>query len=48
MMPDEYFPEKWALEDGLLPVKGTKREARDRYVPVNVEAPEPLLTQEMF
>src|SRR5690348_14695609 len=28
MLPDEFFCEKWAVEDGRVHVKGTKREAR--------------------
>lgn len=36
MGPDEYFGGKWAIEDGRLHVKGTKRRARDRYLPLLV------------
>ena len=32
MGPDEYFSLKWAVEDDLLHVKGTKRRGRDRLV----------------
>jgi len=43
MLPDEFFAGKWAIEDGRLHVKGTKREARDRFVPLLTDvAPSPL------
>jgi hypothetical protein len=45
MGPDEYFGGKWAVEDGRLHVKGTKRAARDRHVPLIVAAHEPTLSR---
>ena len=42
--PDEYFSLKWAVEDDLLHVKGTKRRGRDRLVPRLVEIEPPLLS----
>ena len=44
MGPDEYFSLKWAVEDDLLHVKGTKRRGRDHLVPLLVEIEPPLLT----
>ncbi len=44
MGPDEYFSLKWAVEDDLLHVKGTKRRGRDRLMPLLVEIEPPLLT----
>lgn len=34
MGPDEYFANKWAIQDGRLLVHGTKRAARERVVPL--------------
>ena len=34
MGPDEYFGNKWAIQDGRLLVHGTKRAARERVVPL--------------
>lgn len=49
MMPDEYFAEKWRLEDGRLHVLGTKVDGhRDRFVPLLVPPPAPTLGQEQF
>lgn len=44
MGPDEYFAGKWAIEDDVLHVRGTKRAGRDRLVPLLVELEPPLLT----
>lgn len=41
MGPDEYFGRKWAVEDGRLHVSGTKRAARDRFVPLIIDDMEP-------
>jgi hypothetical protein len=48
MGTDEYFEGKWALEDGRLRVKGTKRKSRDRIVPRLVEMSEPDIAPETF
>ena len=48
MLPDEYFANKWAIEDGRLHIKGTKREARDRIVPLLGAMPEPVGTLQQF
>jgi len=48
MLPDEYFAGKWAIEDGRLHVKGTKREARDRFVPLLTDVEAVPLSQEVF
>ena len=45
MGPDEYFSEKWAVEDGRLHVKGTKRAARDRLLPIIAAPFEPTLSR---
>ena len=37
MGPDEYFEDKWAVEDGRLHIYGTKRKGRDRLVPLVVD-----------
>lgn len=44
MGPDEYFEGKWAVEDDVLHVRGTKRAGRDRLVPLLVDVEPPLLT----
>ena len=48
MGPDEFFSGKWQLEDGRLHVLGTKRVARDRYVPMIATPERSPLTQEQF
>lgn len=48
MLPDEYFGGKWAVEDGRLHIRGTKREARDRYVPLLTDVAPPLFSQQVF
>ncbi len=48
MLPDEFFSGKWAVEDGRVHVKGTKREARDRYVPLLVDLAPPTMTKQQF
>jgi hypothetical protein len=48
MGPDEFFGSKWRYEDGRLRVLGTKRAARDRYVPVIETVERSPLTQEQF
>ena len=44
MGPDEFFEGKWAIEDDVLHVRGTKRSGRDRLVPLLVEVEAPALT----
>jgi integrase len=44
MGPDEYFGGKWAIEDDVLHVRGTKRRGRDRLVPLLVDLEPPVLT----
>src|SRR5260370_160380 len=48
MLPDEFFGGKWAVEDGRVHVRGTKREARDRHVPLLTELPSPAITKQQF
>ena len=48
MGPDEFFGGKWRYEDRRLHVLGTKRAARDRYVPVVETIERSPLTQEQF
>jgi hypothetical protein len=48
MLPDEFFSGKWAVEDGRVHVKGTKREARDRHVPLLTELLPPSMTKHQF
>ncbi len=48
MGPDEFFGGKWRLEDGRLHVLGTKRAARDRYVPLVEAIERSPLTQDQF
>ena len=48
MLPDEFFSGKWAVEDGRVHVKGTKREARDRYVPLLTELRLSTMTKQQF
>ncbi len=48
MGPDEFFGGRWRLEDCRLHVLGTKREARDRYVPLITTIAPALLTREQF
>ncbi len=48
MLPDEFFAGKWVIEDGRLHVRGTKREARDRYVPLLTEIAQPMFSQQVF
>lgn len=48
MLPDEYFAGKWALEDGRLHIKGTKRDARDRFVPILCDVAPPTISQGLF
>lgn len=48
MGPDEYFEGKWALEDGRLRIKGTKRKSRDRIIPKLIEPHEPTIAVETF
>jgi hypothetical protein len=48
MLPDEFFSGKWAIEDGSVHVKGTKREARDRYVPLLNDLLRPAMTKQQF
>lgn len=49
MLPDERFGEKFRCEDGRLHVLGTKREARDRFVPLLVADIRPTrLTKQQF
>lgn len=48
LMPDELFGNKWTVEDGRLHIAGTKRDARDRYVPLLAEPFTPTLTQNGF
>lgn len=45
MGPDEYFGNKWAVEDGRLHIRGTKRAARDRLVPLVVAIEPPTVTR---
>ena len=48
MGPDEFFGGKWRYEERRLHVLGTKRAARDRYVPVVETIERSPLTQEQF
>ncbi len=48
MLPDEFFSGKWAVEDGRVHVKGTKREARDRYVPLLTDVLPSAMTKQQF
>jgi len=48
MLPDEFFSGKWAVEDGRVHVKGTKREARDRCVPLLRELQPSTMTKQQF
>jgi len=48
MLPDEYFANKWAIEDGRLHIRGTKADARDRIVPLLGAIPEPVGTLQQF
>jgi hypothetical protein len=48
MLPDEFFSRKWTAEDGRVHVKGTKREARDRYVPLLAELRPSTMTKQQF
>src|SRR3989454_856259 len=48
MLPDEFFSGKWAVEDGRVHVKGTKREARDRFVPLLTELRPSTMTKQRF
>jgi hypothetical protein len=48
MLPDEFFSGKWAVEDGRVHVKGTKREARDRFVPLLTELRPSAMTKQRF
>ena len=43
MGPDEYFGDKWRVEDGVLHVLGTKRRGRNRLVPLLVTPEPPML-----
>ena len=48
MGPDEFFGGKWRYEDRRLHVLGTKRAARDLYVPVVETVERSPLTPEQF
>ncbi len=48
MLPDEFFSGKWAVEDGRVHVRGTKREARNRYVPLLTELCPSTMTKQQF
>ncbi len=48
MLPDEFFSGKWAVEDGRVHFKGTKREARDRFVPLLTELRPSAMTKQSF
>lgn len=49
MLPDELCAQKWELQDGRVHIKGTKRDARDRVVPLldPAIAPTSLTTQQL-
>ncbi len=49
MLPDELCADKWAIEDGRVHINGTKREARDRLVPLldPATAPTTLTRQQL-
>lgn len=49
MLPDELCRDKWAIEDGRVRIRGTKRDARDRVVPLLDPAigPTNLTTQQL-
>jgi integrase len=51
MLPDEYFAGKWAVgavEDGRLHIRGTKRAARDRVVPLLTAVAPAAISQDVF
>lgn len=47
-LPDEFFAGKCANEDGRCHIRGTKREARDRWVPLLVPIPTIAMSQDTF
>ncbi len=47
-LPDEFFAGKCANEDGRCHIRGTKREARDRFVPLLFALPPIAMSQDTF